>query len=88
MLDGYESLDIDQLTDDESYVTVRCPFTRIHKKSGARFTCSWPCAEIIPPGAGRAFCKQCSKKFNYEISTAKRFNVQTMIVAKPVKETT
>lgn len=83
-----EAVDLDYLTSDESYVKVRCPFTRIHKSTKKRFTCSWPCSEVIPPAKGRAYCRQCKKKFNYEISTQKRFNVQTMIVAKPIKERT
>lgn len=78
-------MDLDYLADDNSYVMVRCPF-KVTNKLGKTFTCSTPVNEVIPPARGRGYCRNCKKKFNYEISSQKRYNVQTMIVAKPVRK--
>lgn len=79
-----DSVDFDQLSNDDSYVKIRCRGTRLNKTTGKRFTCSRVCAEVIVPAKGRAYCPSCKLKFNYDVSTASRFNVETFIVAKPV----
>lgn len=80
-----EAVDIDELLDDESYVKIRCPFTRINAE-GHRYTCSKVATEVIPPARGRHWCRDCKRTFNYDVSTQSRYNVQTMVIAKPIPE--
>ena len=80
------AVDIDQLTNDENYVKVRCNMTRINENTGKRYTCSQIATEVIPPARGRHWCKNCKRQFYYDISTQQRYNVQTFVIAKPIED--
>lgn len=79
-----DSFNLDNDFDDTKLVKVRSPYS---KMIDGRLTRSKRiCAEVFPPASGRAWCSDTKRYFYYIVKPQSHFNVQTIIIAKPIKE--
>lgn len=46
---------------------VRCPFQKLSKKDGRLYPCNRVCVEVHAGSSGRARCRSCHLKFEFEV---------------------
>lgn len=57
------------LNSDEPYFEVRCPFEQVSKKDGKLYPCNRICVEVHAGSSGRARCRSCHLKFEFEVDS-------------------
>lgn len=55
--------------EDKKYFEVRCPFQKVSKKDGKLYACNRVCVEVTAGSSGRAKCRSCHLKFEFEIDS-------------------
>lgn len=48
---------------------VRCPFEKVSKKDGKLYPCNRVCVEVRAGSSGRARCRSCHLRFEFEIDS-------------------
>lgn len=51
-------------------VEIRCPYSRVSKKNGQTYPCHKLCVKVEPGSRGEAFCTNCDKQFEFNVSTS------------------
>lgn len=54
---------------EETLIEIRCPFERKSKKDGKMYPCNRLCVEVRAGSSGRARCRSCGLRFEFEIDS-------------------
>lgn len=69
---------------EEFLFQVRCPFQKPSKKDGKLYPCNRVCVEVHAGSSGRARCRSCHLKFDFEVDDQAKLS--TGVRVKRVEE--